>query len=240
MRRLADMDAETDTDADTDTDTRAARVGLLRSLVPAVWRTVPWRAPAAAGVAGLLIAGSTRLPDDAPGADLGLFVLRVTALAGAVGLAFLLDDPARNTSAATPVGRAVRAGLRMAFMVPLAVLWWTAVVLLLPAATRPDLAPVTLQAAGTAVGALTLATAAVRFTDRAEVGRRTVVRLATVAVLMILVPSRWGLLATPEDPWWEATQVRWAVVLGVTLTMCAVWTPEPLERRRLIPTRGVG
>ena len=204
---------------------------LLRSLVPPVWRTLPRRALAMAAALGLLLAASTRLPAHAPGTDVGLFVLRLTALTGALGLAFLLDDPARDTSAATPVGRPVRAALRLALTAPLAALWWTTALLLVPSSSRPALALVTLEAAAMAACALALATAAVRFTDTPEVGRGTAIRLGAAAVVLVLVPPRWGLLTTPDDPRWQATQIRWAAVLTVTLVLCTLWTPEPLRRR---------
>lgn len=208
--------------------TRSVRAAQLRSLVVPVWRTLPRRALTAAGAVGLLLAASTRLPDHAPHTELGLFVLRLTAFAGALGLAFLLDDPARNTSATTPIARPVRTVLRLAMVIPLAVLWWTTALLLIPSPTRPPLLPVTLQAAAMIAVALALATAAVRFTDSPEVGRSTATCLLTAAVVAVLTPNRWGLLATPGDPWWEPTQLRWAAVLGVTLAVGAWWTPEPL------------
>ncbi|WP_242432536.1 ABC transporter [Streptomyces sp. Root1310] len=204
---------------------------LVRSLVRPVWRGLPRRALTTAGGLGLLLAGATRLPDHAPDAELGRLVLRLTALAGAVGLAFVLDDPARNTTATTPVGRPRRTVLRLAVVAPLAALWWAAVLLLTPAPTRPALGPATLEAAGTACAALVLATIAVRFTQTAEVGRSTAVRLGAAAAVAVLVPNRWGLLGTPQDPYWAATQVRWAVVLGVAVTLSVLWTPEPLRGR---------
>lgn len=215
---------------------------LLRSLLPPVWRALPWRALTAAGGLGLLLAGTTRLPDHAPDAALGLLVLRLTALTGALGLAFLLDDPARNTTATTPVGRPRRTVLRLAVVAPLTALWWAAALLLIPAPTRPALGPATLEAAGMTCAALALATIAVRFTPTAEVGRGAAIRLAAVAAVAVLVPNRWGLLATSQDPYWVATQVRWAVVLGSTLAVSALWTPEPLRgpRRRGSGRRGSG
>ncbi|KUN80261.1 ABC transporter [Streptomyces griseoruber] len=209
-------------------------------MVP-VWRTLPRRALTIAGAVGLLLAASTRLPDHAPGAGPGLFVLRLTALSGALGLAFLLDDPARNTSATTPVARPLRTVLRLAMALPLTALWWTTALLLVPSPTRPPLLPVTLQAAATTAAALALATVAVRFTDSPEVGRSTAICLLTGAAVAVLTPNRWGLLATPADPWWEPTQLRWAAVLGVTLAVCALWTPEPLGQgllRRTATTSG--
>ncbi|MFF3846002.1 ABC transporter [Streptomyces sp. NPDC002328] len=205
---------------------------LLRALAPPVWRSLPWRALAAAGGTGLLLAASTRLPGEAWGEEAGLMLLRLIALTGAVGLAFLLDDPARHTTATTPLGRPVRAGLRLAMAAPLAALWWTTALLLLPAETRPPLGPVTLEAAATATAATALAAATIRFSNGAEVGKGTALWLGAAAVAAVLVPARWGLLTLPGEPWWEETQTRWAVVLGVTAASTLLCTPEPLRRRR--------
>ncbi|MEU2285885.1 ABC transporter [Streptomyces sp. NPDC013178] len=204
---------------------------MLRSLVPPVWQSLPWRALAVAGGLGLLLAAAARLPEQGPGQGPGLFLLRLAALTGALGLAFLLDDPARNTTETTPLGRPLRAGLRVLLVAPLAVLWWTTALLLIPGPTRPPLGPATLEAAAIAAAALALATAAVRFTDAAEVGKGTAIWLGVTAAAVTLVPERWGLSAVPGEPWWEATQVRWAVVLGVTSAATALYTPEPLRRR---------
>ncbi|WP_306956040.1 ABC transporter [Streptomyces sp. B4I13] len=209
----------------------------VRALAAPVWRSLPWRALIAAGGLSLLLASTARLPDRAPDPELGRLVLRLTALAGALGLAFLLDDPARRTTAATPVGRAYRAALRMALAAPLAALWWTAALLLVPAPSLPGLTPATVEAAATACAALALATLAVRFTETAEVGRGAAVRLGVAAGVTLLVPDRWGLLGTPADPWWQATQLRWAAVLALTLTLCATGTREPLRRRSRRPAR---
>ncbi|MDX5570698.1 ABC transporter [Streptomyces sp. ID05-04B] len=210
----------------------------VRALAAPVWRSLPWRALAAAGGSGLLLAGAARLPDRAPDPELGRLLLRLTALAGALGLAFLLDDPARRTTAATPVGRASRAAVRLALAAPVAALWWTAALLLVPAQSRPALTPATVEAAATACTALALATLAVRFTDTAEVGKGAAVWLGAAAGVTLLVPDRWGLLGTPADPWWQATQLRWAAVLALTLTLCATGTREPVRRRSRRPVRG--
>ncbi|MET9506148.1 ABC transporter [Streptomyces sp. NPDC006622] len=219
---------------------------LLRSLAPPVWRSLPRVALTATAGSGLLLAASTRLPDRAPGEDLGLVVLRLTALTGAVGAAFLLDDPARHTTAATPLGRPLRAGLRLAMAVPLLGLWWTVALLLLPGPTRPPVGPATLEAVATAGGAIALATAAVRFTDGAQVGKRAATWLGAAAAVAVLLPARWGLLALPGHRWWEETHLRWAVLLVATLVATALCTPEPLRRRAVrlrpyggAPSRGV-
>ncbi|MFI6039832.1 ABC transporter [Streptomyces sp. NPDC051315] len=206
---------------------------LLRALVPALWQALPWRVPAAAGGWGLVLLGAVRWAGWTPGEGEAAVLLRCVALSGALGLAFLFDDPARHTTATTPLGRPLRAGLRLALVAPLVALWWTAALLLVPGPNHPPLGPATLEAAAMAAAALALASAAVRFTDAAAVGKATAIRLAATAAVVVLVPERWGLSAAPGETWWEATQVRWAVVLGVTAAATALCTPEPLRRRSI-------
>lgn len=66
-----------------------------------------------------------------------LLLLRGAALIGALGLAFLLDDPARHLTVPVPTPRLVRQVLRVALVAPLAVLWWTAALLLTPRRPGP-------------------------------------------------------------------------------------------------------
>jgi hypothetical protein len=186
---------------------------------------------AAAGGLGLLLAGSARWAQQAPGEDSGLLLLRLTALTGALGLAHVLDDPARHTTVTSPLGRPLRTGLRLALVAPLAALWWTAALFLLPDPTRPPLGRTTLEAAAMATCALALATVTVRFTDGPKAGRPAAIWLGVAAALVALIPDRWGLTAAPWDPWGEATQLRWALVLGVTMLASTVYTAEPLRRR---------
>ncbi|MFJ3497174.1 ABC transporter [Streptomyces sp. NPDC086091] len=213
---------------------------LLRALLPPLWRSQPRRAPITAGALGLLLAASTRLPDHAPDQDLGLLVLRLAALSGAIGLAFLLDDPARHTTVTSPLGRPLRAGLRLASAVPMAALWWTAALLLVPAPTRPPWPALTLEALGMAAAALALAAAAVRFTDRAEVGRRAATHLGVAALAALLLPARWGLLTDPQNPWWTTTHTHWSLALATATLATTLCIPEPLgpllKRRDSSPT----
>src|SRR5690606_6909837 len=69
---------------------------LVPGLVRPVARTVPWRAIGAGSAVGLLLAVSPRLTQN-PDAWFTVQVLRAATVAFAVGLAFLLDDPARHT-----------------------------------------------------------------------------------------------------------------------------------------------
>ena len=78
---------------------------VTRGLAFPVLRTLPWRAVAAGGGLGLVIAGVQRFAGGEPDARAALLLLRSAILAYALGLAFLLDDPARHTTATVPVRR---------------------------------------------------------------------------------------------------------------------------------------
>ncbi|MBC2904046.1 ABC transporter [Streptomyces sp. PSKA01] len=198
-----------------------------------LWRTLPWRALGAAAALGLLVAGASRLPAGfSPW--LALNALRAAALAFALGLAFLLDDPARHTTATVPTPRPVRQALRLALVAPFAALWWTAAVLLVPAEVRPPVGAVTLEAATVCALALAGAAAAIRRTDEPEPGVGVGAGLLTVAVLApLLWPDRWELFVTVGDPEWADAHERWGVVLTVALVGCAVWAREPVRRLRV-------
>jgi hypothetical protein len=204
---------------------------VSRLLVRPVVRALPWTRMTLGAGLGLLLAGLPRVLPGAGSPSLGLALLRSAALCFAAGLTFLLDDPARRTTEAVPTGRPLRAGLRVALVVPVAVAWWTAALLLVPAGIRPPIGAVSLEA-GTVVGcALALSAAAVRWTANPEPGGTTMLRLLTLAAVAAVVPDRWGLLVGVGDDRWGAAHGRWAGVLVAGLVAWAVCVPEPLRRR---------
>lgn len=203
----------------------------------AVARTVPWRAVGAGAVVGLLVTGLPRLLSKTPDPWLGLTLLRAAALVFALGLAFLLDDPARRLTTPVPTRRWIRTGLRVALVAPLAALWWTAALALLPRQARPPLGAVTLEAAATAVLALAAAALAVRFTDEPEPGPSVAAGVLTLALLApLLLPARWDLFVPVGDPDWEAAHLRWATVLAGAVLLGAACAVEPVRglRARLV------
>ncbi|MFG2679518.1 ABC transporter [Streptomyces sp. NPDC048392] len=206
--------------------------GVTADLVAPLWRTLPWRALAAAGTVGLLAAATPVVTGAAPAPWQTLLLLRGVALIGAVGLAFLLDDPARHLTAPVPTPRPVRQALRVALAAPFAALWWTAALLLVPSASRPPVGDVTLEAA--AVGALALAGAAmaVRLTDEARPGPFVAASLLLTAVLVpLLAPADWALFVQPDDPRWPAAHDRWALLAPAAAALGALCGPEPVGRR---------
>ncbi|MHA5052318.1 ABC transporter [Streptomyces sp. SD15] len=212
----------------------ASAYAVIRALLHPVWRSLPRRALASGAVLGLLFAGAPWLLSVSRDSWPGLNILRAAALAFGLGLAFLLDDPARHTTAVVPTRRPVRTGLRVALAVPLAALWWTAALLLVPEEARPPVGAVTLEAAAIAVLALAGAALAVRCTDAAEPG------IAVAAGLLgggpaaaLLLPDRWALVVPVGDPRWDGAHERWAGILVVAAVAGAAAWAEPVRRMRL-------
>jgi hypothetical protein len=198
-------------------------------LVGAVCRTLPWGLVGAAGGTGLLMAALPRATGEA---GLALPLLRVAILAFAMGLVFLLDDPARHTTATVPTPRPVRIALRVALVVPFAAAWWTVALLLVPQELRPPVADLTLEAGAAFVLAVAAAAVAVRCSDVARPGPRLAAGLLTSAMLVQLFwPGRWALLVPVQDERWAAAHDRWAVVLAGAVVLGAVCAVEPVRRR---------
>jgi hypothetical protein len=192
---------------------------------------MPWRAIGAAGTLGLLIAAAPGLMGDQATGPLALNVLRASAVAFALGAAFALDDPARHTTAAVPTRRAVRHGLRVLLVAPVAAVWWTAALLLVPEAVRPPAAGVTVEAATVLVLALTGAALAVHRGDSARPGQAVAGFLLVLAVLgPLLTPGSWALFVPPDDPRWAVAHDRWAVLLCAAVAAGAACATEPVRR----------
>ncbi|MGV9275163.1 ABC transporter [Streptomyces griseosporeus] len=212
---------------------RERRPGLpvFGALIRPTVRALP-RGPLLAGaVTGLLAAALPRLlPDLGTTPETGAVLLRVSALAMALGLAFLLDDPSRVMTETTPAGRPLRVHLRAALLAPLAALAWSGALLLIPRDARPPLADVTLEAVTLTATALALAAATVRTSAEPEPGRAAAVGLLALVVAGMLLPDRWGLFVAPGSPQWDAAHGRWAAVLAAAVTVWAVSVPEPLRR----------
>ncbi|MET8571202.1 ABC transporter [Streptomyces sp. NPDC004783] len=205
---------------------------VTRALAGPAWRTLPWRALGAAGVLGLLLAGTPRLTGAEPTPWQTLVLLRGVALVGALGMAFVLDDRARHLTTPVPTRRLLRQALRAALVVPFLALWWTAVLLLAPSGVRVPVWGVTVEAAVLCALALAGAAAVIRLTDEPRPGPAVAAALLIGAVLApLLVPEDWALFAVPDDPRWAAAHDRWAVLLTATAVVGAACGPEPLIRR---------
>ncbi|MEU3887659.1 ABC transporter [Streptomyces sp. NPDC029041] len=203
---------------------------MIRQLLFPVQRTVPWAVIGAAGATGLLLAALTRTGEAAE--QLSLYLLRAAILAFALGLAFLLDDPARHTTSTVPTPRPVRIALRTALAVPAAAAWWTVALLLVPPEVRPPVAGLTLEAGAAFVLAVAGGVVAVRFGELTRPGLPVAAGLLTTSVLVMLFwPGRWALFVQVQDERWAAAHERWGLVLGAAVLLGAVCAVEPLRRR---------
>ncbi|MEU0248710.1 ABC transporter [Streptomyces sp. NPDC006235] len=204
---------------------------VTRELVLPVCRILPLGVVGTAGAAGLLLAALSRITGET-GERLSLHLLRAAVLAFALGLVFLLDDPARHTTATVPVPRPVRVALRVALVVPATAAWWTAALLLVPPDRRPPVADITLEAGAAFALAVAGAAVAVRCSEAARPGPPVAAGLLTSAVLAALFwPGRWALFVPVQDDRWAAAHDRWAVVLAGAVLVGALGSVEPLRRR---------
>ncbi|WP_370163810.1 ABC transporter [Streptomyces albogriseolus] len=217
-----------------DTPVREARRGALLTLVRPVARTVPWRALVAGGALGLLAAAVPRLSGGEVTPWAGVNALRAAALCCALGAAFLLDDPARQTTVAVPVRRVLRHALRCALVLPPAAAWWTAAVLLVPEEARPPAGDVTVEAATALALALAGAAFAVRRLGADRPGQGVAASLLVTGVLApLLTPADWALFTVPGDPRWADGHGHWRLLLCAALLAAAVCCTEPARRRTL-------
>ncbi|GHA53444.1 ABC transporter [Streptomyces purpurascens] len=203
---------------------------LSGDLIVAACRTLPLGLVAAAGGTGLLMAALSRTTGEA-GEWLALPLLRVAILAFAMGLVFLLDDPARHTTATVPTPRPVRIALRVGLVAPVVAAWWTAALLLVPRDLRPPVADITLEAGSAFALAVAAAVVAVRRSDIARPGPRLAAGLLTSAMLALLFwPGRWALFVPVQDERWAAAHDRWAVVAVAALLVGVLGAGEPVRR----------
>ncbi|WP_328835650.1 ABC transporter [Streptomyces europaeiscabiei] len=224
------------------------RLLVVAALARPTARSLPWTAFATGWALGLAVACvpvafSTDLP-----AEVAVNLLRAAALCGVVGLAFVLDDPARHTTGVPPVPRPLRQGVRAAVVLPAVAAWWAAVLGVVRAGAGAEewaalpWGAVTVEAGALCALALALAAATVRFSELSVPG--PVVAGAALALPMtaaVLLPDRFALFVPPGAPRWDDAHVLWAGALATVLALWLVCAPEP--RRRfggLRPRRGGG
>ncbi|MEV5986062.1 ABC transporter [Streptomyces sp. NPDC052051] len=205
--------------------------------MPPVGRSLPWGVLGAAAGLGPVLGWVTRLTQEGAGTALAVFLLRVAAVGLALGLAFLLDDPARQTTAVVPTRRVVRSGVRLMLVAPLAAASWAAALLLVPERIRPPAGDLTLEAAALVVLALSGAACAVRFSDAPRPGVAVAATLLTGTLLATLLPTSGALFVQVDAASWAAAHQRWAALLTLALLAGAALQPEPVHKHRLRPGR---
>jgi hypothetical protein len=220
------------------------RVAVLL-MAPAA-RATPWGVFLAAAGVGLAIvavpaATTVALTDK----DL-VNLLRAAAICGALGLGFLLDDPAARSIATVPTSRPVRYAVRAGVILPAVAAWW-ALVLVITVAGAADGIGATLPLGGAtaecaALGAIALMVAAVRLRgDRESGGLAAFPALLALVVTASLLPRGMALFVPPATAQWAPAHGRWAVLLAIAVAGSMWASLEPARRRHLpLPRRGTG
>jgi fluoroquinolone transport system permease protein len=202
-------------------------------LVPTA-RAVGWAPPLAGFALSLGLLGLAVRPGlELPAGRLVLW-LRLAMTAGAIGWAFLLDDPSEPTTEAVAGSLLLRRSLRVALLLPATAAWWVAVVWRVQA-VHPGLplpvAALTLEAAALLAVTLALAAAGSRLAPERRGGVVAAPALLALTSVAFLLPARVALYAQPGSAAWDGAHRRWALLLGLALAAFAAASRDPAHRR---------
>jgi hypothetical protein len=210
-------------------------------LVPTV-RAVGWAPPLAAfGLSLGLLALAVR-PGLALSPEELVRWLRLATIVGALGWAFVLDDPSEPTTESVAGSLLLRRVLRVALLLPAAAAWWVAVVwrvrAVYPGLQLP-VAALTLEAAALLAVTVALATAGSRLAPERRGGVVAAPALLALASAAGLLPAQVALYAQPGSAGWDTAHQRWAVLLGLALAAFAAASRDPAHRRLTSQLRGL-
>jgi hypothetical protein len=206
---------------------------LVPALLVPTARAVGWAAPLAGFALSLgLLALAVRRGLELPAGRLVLW-LRLAMTAGALGCAFLLDDPSEPTTEAVAGSLLLRRSLRVALLLPATAAWWAAVLWRVQA-VHPGLplpvAALTLEAAALLAVTMALAAAGSRLAPERRGGVVAAPALLALTSAAFLLPARVALYAQPGAAW-DGAHRRWALLLGLALATFAAASRDPAHRR---------
>lgn len=209
---------------------------LLALLVP-TWRALPWRPIAAGGGLGLALISLPVVFSAPVDLDIQVKLMRLAALAGALGATFLLDEPSRSITCAVPTSRLLRHGLRAMLVLPAAALWWVMTLSIAWYGTQEGLRGIlplpslTVEAAALLAVAVALSATTPRFRDSAVGGPTAAAALLGLIAVLWMLPESVTLLVWPDDPRWAQAHVAWAGLLLIAVGAFLALSREPLRTR---------
>ncbi|EFG06739.1 hypothetical protein [Streptomyces clavuligerus] len=229
----------------------AAQVRALLPFERRAARTGPLLWGAAVGIVSCAVPAVFGL-SLVPGAAAALLFL--SAVVGAVGTVFALEDRAAPTTGLCPSPWWLRRSLRTASALLLLTVAWCAGAALvhqaLPPAERPvfPYADAAVAALALSLLAMALALLTARFTQGRGNGAAAASAFALCVLVLLFLPSGIELFSSPEDlPRWEAAAARWDVfaLLLAPVTALLHRQPPPREggngkRRGVSPALGRG
>jgi hypothetical protein len=207
---------------------------LVPALLVPTARAVGWAAPLAGFALSLgLLALAVRPGLELPAGRLVLW-LRIAMMAGALGCAFLLDDPSEPTTEGVAGSLLLRRSLRVALLLPATAAWWVAVVWRVRA-VHPGLplpvAALTLEAVALLAVTMGLAAAGSHLAPERRGGVVAAPALLALTSAAFLLPAQATLYAPPGSAAWDGAHQRWALLLGLALAAFAVASRDPAHRR---------
>ena len=207
---------------------------LVPALLVPTARAVGWAAPLAGFVLSIgLLALAVRPGLELPAGRLLLW-LRLAMTAGALGCAFLLDDPSEPTTEGVAGSLLLRRTLRVALLLPATAVWWVAVVWRVRA-VHPGLplpvAALTLEAVALLAVTVALAAAGSHLAPERRGGVVAAPALLALASAAFLLPAQVTLYAQPGSAAWDDAHQRWALLLGLALVAFATASRDPAHRR---------
>jgi fluoroquinolone transport system permease protein len=216
----------------------ARRVGRQLRLVPALLvptaRAVAWWPPLAAFTVSLGLLALAVRPGSVLEAEELVQWLRIAIVTGALGWAFLLDDPSEPTTEGVAGSLLLRRALRIVLLLPATAAWWVAVVsrvrAVYPGMSLP-VAAFTLEASALLAVTMALAAAGSRLAPERRGGVVAAPALLALASAATLLPARIALYALPGSPGWAGAHHRWAMLLGLALAAFAAASRDPARRR---------
>ena len=216
----------------------ARRIGRQLRLVPALpvptTHALGWGPALAAFTLSLGLLALAVRPGLVLAAGQPLLWLRIAMIVGALGWAFLLDDPSEPTTEGVAGSLLLRRALRMALLLPATAAWWVAVVwrvrAVYPGMSLP-VAALTLEAAALLAVTVALGAAGSRLAPERRGGVVAAPALLTVASAAALLPAQVALYAQPGSAAWDGAHRRWALLLGLALAAFALASRDPAHRR---------
>jgi hypothetical protein len=215
---------------------------LVPALLVPTARAVGWAAPLAGFALSLgLLALAVRPGLALPPERLVLW-LRLAMTVGALGCAFLLDDPSEPTTEGVAGSLLLRRTLRVALLLPATAAWWAAAVWRVRA-VHPELplpvAALTLEAAALLAVTVALAAAGSRLAPERRGGVVAAPALLALVCAAFLLPARVALYALPGSADWDGAHRRWALLLGLAVVAFAAASRDPAHRRLPSHLRGL-
>lgn len=187
---------------------------VVADLLRPTLRALSWGPPVAAVVAGLGIVAVPVLAGAKLDASGLTTLLRLTAVCGALGGAFLLDDPAARVIAGTPTPRLLRQALRVAAALPLfAAGWWAATAI--AGGRALPIGGLTVEAATLLAVALSVTAVWTRHEHSGAAGPAAATTTLALAALGAVVSD--SVFPSPDDPGWDQIHLGWAAVLAIAL-----------------------